>query len=96
MAIPNVTPAPRLVGAVVVGNGTYPTRFVRDVSTANWIKNLYFRRSAGAFTATVVPAYGDGTVAGANGPAKTYLQSLTLDQLVGPNVDIKRAQRLKA
>lgn len=96
MAIPNVTPRAELVGAVVVGNGTYPTKFVRSIAKAVWLKSLYFTRSAGAFSATIVPAYADGTVAGGNSTAKTFLQGLALDQLIGPNVNIRRAQRLKA
>lgn len=96
MAIPNVTPRPTLIGAVVVGNGTYPTRYVRNLPAANWLKNLYFQRSAGAFTATVVPAYADGTVAGGNASAKAHLQSLPLKQLMGPRVNVRAAQRLKA
>lgn len=94
MAIPNPVPRPTLVGAVVLGNGTYPTKWTRNLDAANWLKNLYFRRSAGAFTATVVPAFRDGTLAGANATAKTFLQTLTPDQLIGPRVDARAAKRL--
>lgn len=96
MAIPNVTPLPSIVGAVVIGNGTYPTRFVRSIASAQWLKQQYFARSAGAYSATVVAVYADGTVAGGNSTAKTYLQGLSLKQLMGPRVNVRRAQRLKA
>lgn len=94
MAIPNPVPRPTIVGAVVLGNGTYPTKWVRNIDAALWLKNLYFRRSAGAFTATVVPAFRDGTLAGGNADAKTFLQTLTTKKLVGPRVDARAAKRL--
>lgn len=94
MAIPNPVPQPTLVGAVVLGNATYPTRFVRSMQQAEWLKRSYFARSAGAFTATIVPAYRDGTVAGGNAAAKTYLQGLSTKRLIGPRVDARAAKRL--
>lgn len=94
MAIPNPVPSPTLVGAVVVGNATYPTKFVRSMPQAEWLKRTYFARSAGAFTATIVACYRDGTVAGGNTAAKTYLQTLTPKRLIGPRVDARAAKRL--
>lgn len=76
---------PDTVGVVVIGNGTasYPTQLVQSMAQATRIKNRWNAKSAGSVTATLVPVYTDGTTAGGNVPAKTYLQSRSLRQLQG-------------
>lgn len=89
---------PSLAGAVVVGDATWPTRFVRSVPRANRVAKSYLVRSTalGApFTATVVPVYATGAVEHDNVAAKTYLQSLKLKTLKGPGVTSEIAIRLK-
>jgi hypothetical protein len=89
---------PSLVGAVVVGDATWPTRYVRSVPRANRVKQSYLARSTalGApFTATVVPVYATGAVEHDNAAAKTYLQGLKLRTLKGPGVTTEIAIRLK-
>lgn len=97
MAVPNTTPRPTIVGAVLLGNGTtYPHRFTRSIATATWLKSLYFTRSGGSVNGTVVPVYADGTVAGGNATAKTFLQTLPYKRLLGPRVTIRTAKLLVA
>ena len=86
----NRTPNLRVAGAVVVGNGTWPTRYVRSVQKAQRIVQQIKARSTalGApFTPTIAPVLTDGTLTGASAAAgKTYLQSRSLRQLKGTNV----------
>jgi hypothetical protein len=94
MAIPAPIPQPTVVGAVIIGDGiTYFTRFLRSIDAARWLKSLWFARSAGAYSAVVVPVYSDGTTGG-NAAAKTHLQTLTQERLIGPRVNSRRAKLL--
>jgi hypothetical protein len=89
---------PSLTGAVVVGNATWPTRYVRSVPRATRLQQSILARSTalGApFTPVVVPVYATGTTEHDNAPAKTYLQSLKLKQLKGPGVTSQIAIKLK-
>lgn len=85
------TPHLRVVGAVLVGNGTWPTRYIRSVGKARRVmRNITARSTAlGApFTPTVAPVLSDGTTVGAAAAAaKTFLQSQKIKQLRGNRVD---------
>lgn len=91
----NFVPTARPAGVVVVGNGTYPTRFVRSMQQATRVQQNYKARSGGSFTATLVQAFADGTVAGGNTAAKTYLQTRSAKQLKGMRVTNDAARRLR-
>jgi hypothetical protein len=86
---------PRPVGAVIIGDGSgvKQTQLVRSLAVATRMKSEWLRRFA--YTATVVPVFSDGTVAGGNSTAKTYLQGLSYKRLRGPGIDQRRAKRLK-
>lgn len=85
------TPHLRVAGAVVVGNGTWPTRYVRSIGKARRvIRNITARSTAiGApFTPTLAPVLTDGTVTGASAAAaKTWLQTQKIKQVKGNRVD---------
>ncbi len=94
----NRTPSPALRGAVAVGNGTWPTMYLRSVGQATRLKQRTLARSTALgspFTYTIVPVYGDGTVAGNNASAKTYLQGRSLKQLKGPRIPSAVAKALR-
>jgi hypothetical protein len=94
MAIPAPIPQPSVVGAVVIGDGiTYITRFVRNLDAARWLKALYFTRSAGAYNAVIAPVFADGTTNG-NTIAKTYLQTMPTERLIGPRIGSRVAKLL--
>ncbi len=81
--------AAQSAGAVFVGNGTWPSRLLRSIGQANRVKASVLARSTalGApFSGTVVPVYRDGSVAGGNAAAKTFLQGRSIKQLKGPRV----------
>ncbi len=76
-------------GAVFVGNGTWPSRLLRSIAQANRVKASILARSTalGApFSGTVVPIYRDGSVAGNNAAAKTFLQGRSVKQLKGARI----------
>ena len=85
------TPHLRVAGAVVVGNGTWPTRYVRSIGKARRVIRQITARSTalGApFTPTLAPVLTDGTVVGASAAAaKTFLQSQSIKQLKGNRVN---------
>ncbi len=85
------TPNLRVAGAVVVGNGTWPTRYVRSVGKARRIAQIITARSTALgspFTPTVSPVLTDGTTIGASAAAaKTYLQGRSIKQLSGNRVN---------
>lgn len=93
------TPNLRVAGAVVVGNGTWPTRYVRSVGKARRIiQNITARSTAlGApFTPVLAPVLTDGTTLGASSAAaKTYLQGRSIKQLKGSHVGSKVGSILK-
>lgn len=93
------TPNLRVAGAVVVGNGTWPTRYVRSMSKARRVvQNITARSTAlGApFTPTIAPVLTDGTVVGASAAAgKTYLQGRSIKQLRGNRVSARVAQLMR-
>jgi hypothetical protein len=84
------TPNLRVAGAVVVGNGTWPTRYVRSVAKARRIiQNITARSTAAGapFTPTLAPVLTDGTTIGASAAAaKTYLQGRPIKNLKGNRV----------
>ena len=86
---------PTPVGAVIIGDGSgyKQTQLVRSLAVANQMKREWLRRFA--YTATVVPVFSDGTVAGGNATAKTYLQGLAYKRLRGPLINYRRAKLLK-
>lgn len=99
--MPSTRTAPlRVAGAVVVGNGTWPTRYVRSVARARRIVANITARSTAAgspFTPTIAPVLTDGTTTGASAAAaKTYLQSRAIRQLRGNRVDSRIATRMRA
>lgn len=87
------TPNLRIAGAVVVGNGTWPTRYVRSLSKARRIVQNITARSTAAgspFTPTIAPVMTDGSATGASAAAaKTFMQSRALKQLKGSRVDAR-------
>jgi hypothetical protein len=84
------TPNLRVAGAVVIGNATWPTRYVRSISKARRVvQNITARSTAlGApFTPTLAPVLTDGTTLGASAAAaKTFLQGRSIKQLKGNRV----------
>jgi len=98
MASTRIPSAGQSAGAVFVGNGTWPSRHLRSIGQAERVKASVLARSTalGApFTGTVVAVYRDGSVAGANAAAKTYLQSRSIKQLKGPRVTSLTAKLLR-
>lgn len=93
------TPNLRIVGAVVVGNGTWPTRYVRSQRQAQRIVQSITARSTarGApFTPTIAPVLADGSAVGASAAAaKTFLQSRSLKQLKGTQIDTRIARLMR-
>ena len=93
------TPNLRVAGAVVVGNGTWPTRYVRSVGKARRIiQNIVARSTAAGspFTPTLAPVLTDGTTLGASSAAaKTWLQGRTIKQLRGNRVDSRIGRLLR-
>ncbi len=87
----NRVPNLRVLGAVVVGNGTWPTRYARSQRQAKRIQQQITARSTalGApFTPTIAPVLTDGTALGASAAAaKTWLQGRSIKQLRGNHVD---------
>lgn len=85
------TLAPDYVGTVVIGDGTrFTTRLVASYAIAKRLAQRWLWRSqqpggGGTYNATIVPVYADGTVAGGNAAAKTFLQGRTRRQLAGVN-----------
>lgn len=89
MASTRIPSASSGAGAVFVGNGTWPSRFLRSLAQANRVKASILARSTALgspFTGVVVAVYKDGSVAGGNAAAKTWLQSRSIKQLKGPRV----------
>ena len=89
MASTRIPSASSGAGAVFLGNGTWPSRFLRSVAQALRVKQSILARSTAAgspFNGTVVPVYKDGSVAGGNASAKTFLQGRSIKQLKGPRV----------
>lgn len=85
-------------GAVFVGNGTWPSRLLRSISQANRVRASVLARSTalGApFTGTVVPVYRDGSVAGGNAAAKSFLQTRSIKQLKGGRVTSQTGKLLR-
>ncbi len=90
------TPNLRVAGAVVVGNGTYPTRYVRSQRKALRIQQIIKARSGGAFTPTIAPVLTDGTTVGAGAAtANTWLQSQKVKNLKGNRIDYKIGKLLQ-
>lgn len=93
------TPNLRVVGAVVVGNGTWPTRYARSQRQAKRIQQNILARSTALgspFTPTIAPVLTDGSALGASAAAaKTWLQSRTIKQLKGAHVDSQVGKLLK-
>jgi len=93
------TPRLRIVGAVVVGNGTWPTRWVRSVAKAKRVVANIVQRSTllgSPFTPTISAVLGDGTCQGASAAAaKTFLQARSIKQLKGPHSDSLTAKYLR-
>lgn len=93
------TPGLKVVGAVVVGNGTWPTRFVRSQSRAKRIvQNILARSTAlgSPFTPVVAPVLSDGTALGASAAAaKTWLQGKSIKNLKGQHVTSLIGKNLK-
>ncbi len=87
------SPNLRVAGAVVVGNGTWPTRYARSIGKARRvIRNITARSTAlGApFTPVLAPVLTDGTTIGASAAAaKTWLQTQKIKQLKGNRVDTR-------
>ncbi len=85
------TPNLRVAGAVVVGNGTWPTRYARSQRQAKRIQQIITARSTalGApFTPTIAPVLTDGTTIGASAAAaKTWLQGKKIKNMKGNRVD---------
>jgi hypothetical protein len=88
-----------VAGAVVVGNGTWPTRYVRSQAKAKRVvQNIVARSTAlgSPFTPTIAPVLTDGTVIGASAAAaKTWLQGRSIKQLKGNRVTSKIGSLLK-
>ncbi len=95
----NRVPNLRVLGAVVVGNGTWPTRYARSQRQALRIRQQITARSTalGApFTPTIAPVLTDGTTVGASAAAaKTWLQARSIKQLRGNRVDSKIAKLMR-
>lgn len=93
------TPHLRVAGAVLVGNGTWPSRYIRSIGKARRVMRQITARSTalGApFTPTVVPVLTDGSTVGASAAAaKTYLQSQSIKQLKGNRVDSRIGKLLR-
>ncbi len=93
------TPNLRVAGAVVVGNGTWPTRYVRSQRQAKRAQQQITARSTalGApFTPTISPVLTDGTTIGASAAAaKTYLQGRSIKQLKGNRIDSRIAKLVR-
>lgn len=85
------TPNLRVAGAVVVGNGTWATRYARSQRQAKRIQQIITARSTalGApFTPTIAPVLTDGTTLGASAAAaKTWLQGKKIRNLRGNHID---------
>lgn len=98
MASTRIPSASSGAGAVFVGNGTWPSRLLRSVAQAERVKISVLARSTALgspFTGTVVPVYRDGSVAGGNAAAKTFLQGRSIKQLKGPRVTSLTAKLLR-
>ncbi len=95
--------APDYVGTVVIGDGTrFTTRIVTNPALAKRLAQRWLWRSqqpggGGTYNATLVPVYSDGTVAGNNAAAKTYLQGRSRRLLVRHGgVGLQQARLLRA
>lgn len=90
------TPGLNVLGAVVVGNGTWPTRYARSLQQARRIQQRTTARSTalGApFTPTIAPVLTDGSALGASAAAaKTWLQARSIKQLKGSRIDSRVAK----
>lgn len=93
------TPNLRVAGAVVVGNGTWPTRYVRSVQKARRIiANITARSTAAGspFTPTLAPVLTDGTITGASAAAaKTWLQGRSIKNLKGNRINSQIGKLLR-
>lgn len=94
---------PRYIGSVVLGDGTrFQTQMVHDPVIANRLARRWLWRSqqpggGGTYNATIVPVFADGSIAGNNATAKTWLQSRPRKRLVDFNrADVQVARLLRA
>lgn len=94
---------PRYVGTVVIGDGVrFFTQIVHDQNIANRLAKRWLWRSlqpggGGSYTAVQVPVFADGSIAGNNATAKTFLQSRPRKRLVDfGRADVQAARLLRA
>jgi hypothetical protein len=96
------TVTPDYVGTIVLGDGSrFFTTLVSTPQIARRLQRRWLMRSllpggGGSYTATLVPAYADGTVAGNNASAKTWLQGRGRRQLIRPGIGLQEARLLRA
>lgn len=91
---------PQYVGTVVIGDGTrFQTQIVHGPMIAQRLARRWLWRSqqaggGGTYNATLVPVFADGSVAGNNAAAKTFLQSRPRKRLVDFNRADSQTARL--
>jgi hypothetical protein len=93
---------PKYVGTVVIGDGSrFFTQIVHNPMIARRLAQRWLQRSqapggGGTYNATQVPVFADGSVAGGNAAAKTFLQGRSRKRLVdfgGTHVQTARLLR---
>ncbi len=94
---------PKYVGTVVIGDGTrFQTQIVHSPVIANRLARRWLWRSqqaggGGTYNATLVPVFADGSIAGNNAAAKTFLQSRARKRLVDfGGIHVQTARLLRA
>ncbi len=96
------TLTPDYVGTVVLGDGSrFFTTLVTSPLVARRLARRWLWRSqqpggGGTYNATLVPVFADGSVAGNNATAKTWLQSRARRLLVRPWLGLQTARLLRA
>src|SRR5262249_12094165 len=89
------TIAPLYAGTVVVGDGSrFITQIVHNPLIARRLAARWLQRSnapggGGTYNAVIVPVYRDGSVAGNNAAAKTWLQGRPRKRLVDFRSDVQ-------